>query len=107
MSGDLAKAEEIYLKALHTSTDINSMPVAMDALLGISDLLLRKGDPQKAWKPSTFVLGHSAIVQETKERALQIRQAAEKALGNEQIQAMALIVRDQCLEDILNSCIRI
>ena len=55
-TGDLKEAEKIYLNALHVAVDEKSIPVALDAVVGLAHLSLDCGKAEKAFELAQFVL---------------------------------------------------
>lgn len=102
-SGDLTEASEIYRQALHAAREAGSIPLVLDALVGLAELETHTGKAQQALEVSSFVLNHTASPQETKERANQIILQTAKQLDNEQILFIQERVSHQTLETIVSS----
>lgn len=102
MAGDLAEAQRIYLKALHLAKETRSTSLMLDALAGLALFDVRSGKNKQAWQLSSLILSHVSSVQETKDRARQIKEEAETGLREEEIQALEAGISNQSLEDVIN-----
>ncbi len=69
---DPAGAQEAWLKALNLAWQLDLIPLALDALCGLSALLARI-DPQKACWLMGAVLGHPAVNVEVENNAREVR----------------------------------
>jgi predicted ATPase/DNA-binding XRE family transcriptional regulator len=102
MAGDASEAKKIYLQALRLAKEASSIPLILDALVGLAQFALQTGAHERALELSDFVLQHVASVQVTKECARQIGLDAEKFLDREQVCEIEKRTADQSLEDIVN-----
>jgi tetratricopeptide (TPR) repeat protein len=103
MSGDLAEAERIYLKALRLAKETRSTSLMLDALAGLALFNAYSGNSERALELSSVILNHPAAVQETKDRANQIRMEAEARLNAEQIQTLKAGLSDRSLEGLVDA----
>lgn len=105
MSGDQTEAERIYLKALRLAKETKSTALMLDALAGLALYDVRSGKNEQAWELSNVILNHVAAVQETKDRAAQIKEEAERYLSSEQLQAFEVRISNQSLDELVNAII--
>jgi predicted ATPase/transcriptional regulator with XRE-family HTH domain len=98
--GNLDEARSIYRKALRISIDAQSIPIAMESLLGLSCLELQKGNSEYSLEISYWVMHHPFITQEVRERAIDMNSEAQKLLKAPQIQEIKKIAQSRTMEDI-------
>jgi len=103
MSGDLAHAKEIYLRAFRLAKDAQSLPLMLEALAGIALYDARSGNYENALKFSYFVLMHPSAVQEVKDRAIQIKQELEIQFDDERIQSLKAGISNLSVDDVAKS----
>jgi hypothetical protein len=72
MTGDLSKAEEIYLEALRVAIEVRSTPVALDALVGLARLQLQTDRAERALELLYYVWNHPAAIQVTQDNVARI-----------------------------------
>ncbi len=70
--GELQVARDNYLRALEVGWENKGIPVVLDSLLGLSEILLDEGFQSRARELLSIVINHSGSNQETKARALDI-----------------------------------
>jgi len=102
-SGDLAEAENNYKEALRVSKEAGSVPLMLDALGGIATINMRLGKYEQAWRLSQIVSDHPSVVQETRDRTIQILKQAENILSKKQIHALEADVVTLEIYDVVNS----
>jgi tetratricopeptide (TPR) repeat protein len=90
-SGDLQQAQRAHRQALRLSREAESVPLMLDALIGLAQLDLKTGQHARAYEIAHLVLHDAASVQESKDRADQVRREAEKCIAREEL----ALVRDQ------------
>jgi tetratricopeptide (TPR) repeat protein len=86
-SGDLGEARRIYLQALELAQEVQAVPLALDALVGLAYHYTQAGDPERVLRLCNYVLAHAASIQETKARARCLAEQAESRLTLEQVQS--------------------
>jgi len=101
MSGKADEARKTYLKALRISLDANSIPIALETLLGLSQLFVQSDEPKRAFELSYYILGHPLSTQETKDQAGKVALKTEKLLSSSQVQAIKEGILNTSLEDIV------
>ena len=99
--GDLKEAEKTYLNALHVAVDEKSIPVALDAVVGLAQLSFQCGEAEKAFELAQFVLSQAPIAQETYEISRQISENVGKHLGDDPKKWRGERLSDQSLETIV------
>jgi len=101
MEGNLTEARKIFLKALRISFDANSIPIALDSLLGLAQLHAQAGKTEQALELAYHILNHPSITQETRDRAIQLSNETEKLLTNTKINAIKKDTLSQSVEEIV------
>lgn len=85
--GTEPEAWSSFLEALKIATETHTVPVALDALAGLSTLLAREGATEPALELLMHVVQHPASSQEAKDRAEQLRAELEAQLSAQGIEA--------------------
>jgi predicted ATPase/transcriptional regulator with XRE-family HTH domain len=83
-----SEAEHTWLESLRISLEIQALPVGLEAMLGIASLQEKRGDIEAAYEILLIVLNHSGSIQETKNRATQLRPQLEAQLLPQKIEAI-------------------
>lgn len=71
-AGDTAGAWRIFLDALRLATEVQAIPLALDALIGVATLQARTGQASAAMALANCVLTHPASTQEARDRVGQL-----------------------------------
>jgi predicted ATPase/transcriptional regulator with XRE-family HTH domain len=87
LDGDDLEARKIYLEALRLSIEGESIPIALDALSGMSCLQAQAGEAEKALLLCCIIIDHPSSEEETKLRAAGLRAELEGSLDCDQIAA--------------------
>jgi predicted ATPase/transcriptional regulator with XRE-family HTH domain len=98
LSGDLAGARPVYCDALRLSVETRTVPIALDALVGLASIGAQSGAPEQALMLSCFVLDHPSGEEETKFRARQIMDSLVAELRPEQVEAERVAAQSAVLE---------
>jgi predicted ATPase len=81
-AGDLAKARALHREAVRMAVDSRDQPIIALTLVGVADLALREGDPERA----AYLLGASDAVRGSRDRSVpdtdRIMREARAALGD-------------------------
>jgi predicted ATPase/Tfp pilus assembly protein PilF len=96
--GNDTEAGRVWREALRIATEIHGTPVALEALVGLASLRARQGDLEYALELLLIVLNHPASVQETRERADQLRAEMEAQLTSQQVEAAKARAQGKTLE---------
>ena len=99
-AGDLPEARRIYQEAFQVSLEANAIPIALDVLVGISELHAQGVQPENALLLCYFVLDHPAGEEETERRADQLRAALESKLNPIQNAAVRTKAKDITLDEL-------
>jgi predicted ATPase/DNA-binding XRE family transcriptional regulator len=89
-AGDPCEAKRIFRDALREASNVQSVPLALDALVGLASLQAQAGEAEQALELSLCVLNHIAATQYTKDRAERLRGELESHLPPQQIEAARL-----------------
>lgn len=101
LAGDKTEAWNYYVGGLHTSIEAKSIPIAMDALLGLSYLLEQSGNVENSLILSCFILSHPSSEEETKIRAQRLRADLESKLDADQITSAGCTAAEKTFEEII------
>jgi tetratricopeptide (TPR) repeat protein len=71
--GDYAQAQRCYLEALRIALDIDTIPTALDILLGLAAVQAQEGEPESALEIMLRVLAHPAVSKLVRQRAERMR----------------------------------
>jgi predicted ATPase len=99
-ANDLPSARRHFLEALQLAVEVGALPLALDALLGLSRLLLAEGAAENSLAICTFVIGHPSTTYEALQRAGSLRLQAEEQLNPESIAAAKLQAETYSLPSI-------
>jgi tetratricopeptide (TPR) repeat protein len=86
LSGDIDGAKTIFLEALRVARDVNSLPLMLEAIVGLAEIEATFGNEERAWQLLLWVLDREAIEEQTRIRAEQIRQDLEHHFDRAHIQ---------------------
>ena len=86
--GNDAEAERGWREALHVTMETQGTFVALEALVGIATLRAKQGHFDQALELLLIVLNHPASLQDTKDRASDLRTELETQLTPTQIEAI-------------------
>ena len=103
MSGDLTAARKDYLDALQISIEEKTIPIALDALLGLSDVQARVGNTEHALVLCYHILCHPSSEEDTKSRAEQLRATLEPKLNPEEVMAARSMATEHTFEMIVKA----
>ncbi|MFZ5807642.1 MAG: tetratricopeptide repeat protein [Chloroflexota bacterium] len=105
MAGNLQEAEKNYLDALRLAVEAKSLPLALDALVGLARVQVCNGEAEQAFKLARHVLNHTAATQDTREISRQLILGVENQLCDDRMQAIRERTLDQSLETIAEICL--
>jgi len=99
--GNLQEAESFYRNALHTALAAKSVPLALEALVGLAKILAQKGEFHTAVQLATFVQNQSTSAQASKDAASQLLAEAEIQLPVDEVQTITAEAKNLSLETIV------
>ncbi len=70
--GEYREAREYFCRALNGAREIGALPLALEVMVGMADLLLEQDEPEQALALVAFVLQHPASEELTKKRGEQL-----------------------------------
>jgi tetratricopeptide (TPR) repeat protein len=76
--GNVAEAQTAYRDAFRLAMAAQTMPVALEALVGQATLLVHEGAHERATELLAHILHHPASTQETRDRAMRLREGLEE-----------------------------
>ena len=87
--------------------EVQAIPLALDALIGLAYQAARAGQAEEALELSICVLRHSASTQEAKDRAEQLGAELETQMTSEQLEVVQSRTQakrfDAAVKELLNS----
>lgn len=106
-AGDSLEARRIFLEALPMALEVQAIPLALDALIGLAYLDAQAGQAEQALELSICVLCHPASIQEAKDRAEELGAELETQLTPQQIEVAQASARaksfDALVAELLDS----
>jgi predicted ATPase/DNA-binding SARP family transcriptional activator len=99
--GNFEEARNLYLEAIGIAMEIGSTPLALNALVGMADLLRHKGEIEFAIELLALVIHHPASERDTEVRAEQLLAASASELPPEKARAAREIGASASLEEIV------
>lgn len=106
MIGDYSQAGKNYQDALRLSIDTQAIPIALDALWGLSNLQSQTGKLDNALVLCYAILNHHASEAETKQHAEQLRTEIELKLEPEQVAAARTKAEQNSFDWIVREALR-
>jgi cytochrome c553 len=97
-AGDLLEARRIFLEALPLALEVQAIPLALDALMGLAYLAARTGQAEQALELSICVSCHPASTQEAKDRAEQLGVELEPQMTAQQLEIAQARAQTKSLE---------
>ena len=99
--GDDIDAQNSFIAVLRLVREGGFMPFALDALAGLASLQAKQGDREHALELLLMVLNHPASLQETKDRASDLRVDLETQLTPTQIEAIQAHAGEETFEAVV------
>jgi predicted ATPase/transcriptional regulator with XRE-family HTH domain len=99
--GDLPAARRCFVEALELAVEAGALPLALNALVGLSQLDLDSGEAERALVLCTFAMSHPAATYDVLERASLLVTQAEQQLSPEAVTAARVRSETQSLELIV------
>jgi tetratricopeptide (TPR) repeat protein len=96
--GDLLEARRLFLEALPMALEVQAIPLALNALVGMAYLAARTGQIEQALTLSICVSCHPASTQEAKDRAEQLSAELETQLTLQRLEAIQARAQSRSLE---------
>jgi predicted ATPase len=104
--GDDAEAERDWRESLRVAVETKGMFIALEALVGFASLQAKQGDAERALELLLIVLNHPSSIQDTKNRAAQLRIALEAQLTPSQVEAIQTHVREKIFEAVVEELLK-
>ena len=103
---DVAAAQNSFIAVLHLARDGGFIPFALDALVGLASLQAKQGDREHALELLLVVLNHPSSLQDTKNRAAQLRAELEALLTPSQIESIQANAEEETLESVVEKLLK-
>ncbi|HLO31444.1 MAG TPA: tetratricopeptide repeat protein, partial [Anaerolineales bacterium] len=104
--GDEAEAERGWRESLRIANETRAAWVALEALVGIASLKVKREKTEQALELLLLVLNHPASIQETKDRAARLRAQLEAQLTPLQIESIKVHAGEITLESVVEGLLR-
>jgi tetratricopeptide (TPR) repeat protein len=104
--GHDAEAVHALHEALCITTETQGTFVTLAALAGIAALQAKQGEIEQALELLLIVLEHPATIQDTRDRAKQLRSELEAQLTTQQIEAVQMRAHAQPFETVVNEVLK-
>jgi tetratricopeptide (TPR) repeat protein len=105
--GNDAEAAHILHEAVRITTETQGTFVTLAALAGIAALLAKRGKTERALELLLIVLEHPASVQDTRNRAEQLRNELEAQLTKQQVEAAEARAQAKTFEDAVDEVLKL
>ena len=104
--GNDTEARRVWRESLRIATETHGASVALEALVGFARLQAKQGDINQALETLLIVLNHPACLQQTKDRALQLRAEFERQVTSRQVEAAAKRVEENTFEAAIDEALK-
>ena len=102
---DYAAAKSAFKEALTLAMEIQALPLALNALVGVTQLLLKTEQIDSALMTLTLILNHPAASRGNQDKAAQFLAELEPQLSAEMIQLAQSKVQDKTLEAVVGEIV--
>ncbi len=99
--GMYREAQADFLEAFHLGMEMQSLSVALEALVGVAGVRVQEGSIEPVLELCMHVVNHPASNQRTKDRAEELRAGLEAQLTPQQIQAAHARAQAQTFEAVV------
>ena len=103
---DVPAAQNSFIAVLHLAREGGFIPFALDALVGLASLQAKQGDREHALELLLVVLNHPSSLQDTKNRAAQLRAELEALLTPSQIESIQANAEEETLESVVEKLLK-
>jgi len=104
--GEDIQARVSFRQACEVAMPAQINPNVLNALIGLAELDAQEGKPRQALECTLYILGHSAAIQETKDRAERLRSELESQYTTEQIEAARSRAQSLTLDSLAREFMR-
>jgi predicted ATPase/transcriptional regulator with XRE-family HTH domain len=104
--GNGFEAERIWRDSLRIAIETRGTFIALEALLGLASLQAERGDVEQALELLWIVLNHPTSIQDTRNRAAQLRLEWEAQLTKQQVEAARARAQTKTFEAALEEFLR-
>ncbi len=98
---NIGEAKQIFLEALDMAVTDPILPAAMEALVGLADLLMQEGDVCRASEMIAQVMNHPASGQHARDKAKRLWLALETRFSTDQLDSVMTSASCQSLQMIV------
>jgi len=100
--GNDAEAERNWRESLRRAIETKGMFIALEALVGLANLQVKRGDMEQALELLIIVLNHPASSQDTKNRAMRFQRELEAQLTRQQVEAVHARIQTKTFESVVD-----
>jgi tetratricopeptide (TPR) repeat protein len=104
--GDDTQAGRLWRESLRIATETRGTHVALEALVGLANLQAKRGERGYALELLLIVLDHPASIQDTRNRAGQLKRELEAQLTSQQVEAAQARAGAKSLETIVDEILK-
>ena len=102
LSGSLTEARKYYLNALQLAVESKALPIVMDLILGLTELMTNKAEIKTGLMLSYFVLDNPFSTQRSKDQAQNLSQKLAQNLTPSDLENIRTKVQSETLASILD-----
>ncbi|HMD82822.1 MAG TPA: hypothetical protein VKE92_16005, partial [Anaerolineales bacterium] len=99
--GELTQAQKSFTEAGKVASEIQALPILLDALVGLATLAAQSGQHERALQWAVHILQHPSSTQDTRNRTEGLRLELETQLTAQQIETIRLRGQSITLQEIL------
>ncbi len=99
--GELTQAQKSFTEAGKVASEIQALPILLDALVGLATLAAQSGQHERALQWAVHILQHPSSTQDTRNRSEGLRLEVETQLTAQQIETIRLRGQSITLQEIL------
>jgi len=100
--GHDAEAERGWHESLRIASETRGAFVALEALVGLASLQMKRGHRERSLEWLLIVLNHPASIQETRDRADRLRTELEAQLTRQQVEALQARAWEQSFDQVVS-----
>jgi tetratricopeptide (TPR) repeat protein len=104
--GNDAEAERNWREALRIAIETKGLFIALESLVGLASFQAKQGEMERALELVLIVLNHPAGIQDTKNRAEQLKRELEMQLTSQQVERVQALVQIKTFEVIVDQVLK-
>jgi len=104
--GNLADAENTWRTSIEIASEVKGTSLILESILGIANVRAKHGNSEQAYGLLLIVSNHTAVLQETRERAAKLSAELERQLTMQEVNSIQARIEerdfDALVAEILN-----